>query len=65
MSMNRLRQNPGSNECVGARIPELVTGNSEMRQFCNPTAVDLHVADVKTAVFVSIQRMRIACRLHS
>jgi len=36
-----------------------------MRQFWKPTAVDLHVANVETAILIPIQRMRIPCRLHS
>ena len=58
--MNGLGENPGSDMCVGAWIPKLVWRNSEMRQFWKPTAIDLHVANVKTAVFIAIQCMRIA-----
>ena len=58
--MDVLRQNPGPDESVGAGFPQALARNSEMRQFWQPTAIDLHVTHVETAVPVPIQGVGIA-----
>ena len=58
--MDVLRQDPRPDEGVGAGFPQALARNSEMRQFWQPTAVDLHVPHVETAIPVPIQGVWIA-----
>ena len=48
--MDVLRQDPRSDEGVDAGFPQTLPRNSEMRQFWQPTAVDLHVPNIETAI---------------
>lgn len=58
--MDVLRQDPRPDEGVGAGFPQALPRNSEMRQFWQPTAIDLHVPNVETAIPVPIQGVGVA-----
>ena len=58
--MDVLRQDPCPDEGVGAGFPQTFARNSEMQQFWQPTAINLHVPNVEAAIPVPVQGVWIA-----
>ena len=58
-----LRENPGADVGIGARVEEFLPADAVRRQGGQPTAVDLHVPEVFRAIAIAVACARVEAGL--